>query len=108
MVGVGAAACGDWLMPDRCCPQQGPARKIFVEFLERSCTAEFSGFLLYKELGRRLKKTNPVVAEVGIHPSRDSSQEATTFTSILKCMRGWDDPEGGKPMVGEVRRSCHA
>ena len=43
---------------------QGPARKIFIEFLERSCTAEFSGFLLYKELGRRLKKTNPVVAEV--------------------------------------------
>ena len=39
---------------------QGPARKIFIEFLERSCTAEFSGFLLYKELGRRLKKTNPV------------------------------------------------
>lgn len=39
---------------------QGPTRKIFVEFLERSCTAEFSGFLLYKELGRRLKKTNPV------------------------------------------------
>ncbi|RWW46142.1 hypothetical protein BHE74_00047954 [Ensete ventricosum] len=34
---------------------QGPLRKIFVEFLERSCTAEFSGFLLYKELGRRLK-----------------------------------------------------
>lgn len=34
---------------------QGPMREIFVEFLERSCTAEFSGFLLYKELGRRLK-----------------------------------------------------
>ena len=34
---------------------QGPNREIFVEFLERSCTAEFSGFLLYKELGRRLK-----------------------------------------------------
>lgn len=34
---------------------QGPLRNIFVEFLERSCTAEFSGFLLYKELGRRLK-----------------------------------------------------
>ncbi len=27
---------------------QGPTRKIFIEFLERSCTAEFSGFLLYK------------------------------------------------------------
>uniref|UniRef100_A0A7S3XDF6 Uncharacterized protein n=1 Tax=Picocystis salinarum TaxID=88271 RepID=A0A7S3XDF6_9CHLO len=34
---------------------QGDTRKIFIEFLERSCTAEFSGFLLYKELGRRLK-----------------------------------------------------
>ena len=41
---------------------QGDARKIFIEFLERSCTAEFSGFLLYKELGRRLKKTNPTGA----------------------------------------------
>jgi hypothetical protein len=40
----------------------GDTRKIFIEFLERSCTAEFSGFLLYKELGRRLKATNPVVA----------------------------------------------
>ncbi len=34
---------------------QGPLRQIFVEFLERSFTAEFSGFLLYKEVGRRLK-----------------------------------------------------
>lgn len=34
---------------------EGGMREIFVEFLERSCTAEFSGFLLYKELGRRLK-----------------------------------------------------
>jgi hypothetical protein len=25
---------------------QGPLRQIFVEFLERSCTVEFSGFLL--------------------------------------------------------------
>ncbi|KAJ0963147.1 hypothetical protein J5N97_028269 [Dioscorea zingiberensis] len=35
---------------------QGPLRQIFVEFLERSCTVEFSGFLLYKKLGRRLKR----------------------------------------------------
>lgn len=34
---------------------QGPLRQIFVEFLERSCTAEFSEFLPYKDLGRRLK-----------------------------------------------------
>lgn len=29
----------------------GETRKIFIEFLERSCTAEFSGFLLYKVCG---------------------------------------------------------
>jgi magnesium-protoporphyrin IX monomethyl ester (oxidative) cyclase len=40
----------------------GETRKIFVEFLERSCTAEFSGFLLFKELGRRLRDVNPAVA----------------------------------------------
>ena len=33
----------------------GETRRLFVEFLERSCTAEFSGFLLYKELSRKLK-----------------------------------------------------
>merc|ERR1711920_1067893 len=54
----------------------GDTRKIFVEFLERSCTAEFSGFLLYKELGRRLKKINPVVAEVFTLMSRDEARHA--------------------------------
>ena len=37
-------------------------RQIFIEFLERSCTAEFSGFLLYKEISRNLKKSNPLLA----------------------------------------------
>eukprot|EP00250_Pteridium_aquilinum_P004357 c14575_g1_i1 orf=270-1550(+) len=55
---------------------QGPMRQIFVEFLERSCTAEFSGFLLYKELGRRLKKTNSVVAEIFTLMSRDEARHA--------------------------------
>lgn len=55
---------------------EGPARKIFIEFLERSCTAEFSGFLLYKELGRRLKKHNPVVAEIFTLMSRDEARHA--------------------------------
>jgi magnesium-protoporphyrin IX monomethyl ester (oxidative) cyclase len=41
----------------------GETRQLFIEFLERSCTAEFSGFLLYKELGRRLKDKNPLLAE---------------------------------------------
>lgn len=55
---------------------QGSTRQIFVEFLERSCTAEFSGFLLYKELGRRLRKTNPVVAEIFTLMSRDEARHA--------------------------------
>ena len=55
---------------------QGPMRKIFIEFLERSCTAEFSGFLLYKELGRRLKKTCPAVAEIFVLLSRDEARHA--------------------------------
>ncbi len=38
----------------------GETRRLFIEFLERSCTAEFSGFLLYKELSRRLKDKSPV------------------------------------------------
>jgi len=54
----------------------GDTRKIFIEFLERSCTAEFSGFLLYKELGRRLKKTNPDVAEIFTLMSRDEARHA--------------------------------
>lgn len=55
---------------------QGDARKIFIEFLERSCTAEFSGFLLYKELGRRLKATSPVVADIFTLMSRDEARHA--------------------------------
>ena len=54
----------------------GESRRIFIEFLERSCTAEFSGFLLYKELGRRLKKTAPVAAEIFTLMSRDEARHA--------------------------------
>ncbi|MEL6527941.1 MAG: magnesium-protoporphyrin IX monomethyl ester (oxidative) cyclase, partial [Chloroflexota bacterium] len=32
-----------------------PQREAFIEFLERSCTAEFSGCLLYAEMVRNLK-----------------------------------------------------
>ena len=49
---------------------------LFIEFLERSCTAEFSGFLLYKELSRRLEKTNPILAECFLLMSRDEARHA--------------------------------
>ena len=42
-------------------------RQVFVEFLEQSCTSEFSGFLLYKELSRRIKQQNPLLAECFAH-----------------------------------------
>lgn len=54
----------------------GETRRLFVEFLERSCTAEFSGFLLYKELSRRLKDKNPVLAECFSLMSRDEARHA--------------------------------
>uniref|UniRef100_A0A4D6UYU7 Probable magnesium-protoporphyrin IX monomethyl ester [oxidative] cyclase n=1 Tax=Pleurostichidium falkenbergii TaxID=121064 RepID=A0A4D6UYU7_9FLOR len=49
---------------------------LFIEFLERSCTAEFSGFLLYKELSRRLTKSNPILAECFLLMSRDEARHA--------------------------------
>jgi len=51
-------------------------RTIFIEFLERSCTAEFSGFLLYKEISRNLKKQNPLLAEGFSFMSRDEARHA--------------------------------
>jgi magnesium-protoporphyrin IX monomethyl ester (oxidative) cyclase len=61
----------------------GETRKLFVEFLERSCTAEFSGFLLYKELGRRLKDKNPLLAEGFNLMSRDEARHAGFLNKAL-------------------------
>jgi magnesium-protoporphyrin IX monomethyl ester (oxidative) cyclase len=54
----------------------GDTRRLFIEFLERSCTAEFSGFLLYKELSRRIKDQSPVLAECFNLMSRDEARHA--------------------------------
>ena len=61
----------------------GETRKLFIEFLERSCTAEFSGFLLYKELGRRLKGKSPVLAEIFTLMSRDEARHAGFLNKAL-------------------------
>ena len=61
----------------------GETRQVFIEFLERSCTAEFSGFLLYKELGRRLKGRNPVLAEIFTLMSRDEARHAGFLNKAL-------------------------
>uniref|UniRef100_A0A4D6X256 Probable magnesium-protoporphyrin IX monomethyl ester [oxidative] cyclase n=1 Tax=Wrangelia sp. TaxID=2575620 RepID=A0A4D6X256_9FLOR len=51
-------------------------KNLFIEFLERSCTAEFSGFLLYKELSRKLQTSNPIIAECFLLMSRDEARHA--------------------------------
>ena len=51
-------------------------REVFIEFLEQSCTSEFSGFLLYKELSRRIKDRNPLLAECFAHMARDEARHA--------------------------------
>nr|YP_011007597.1 magnesium-protoporphyrin IX monomethyl ester (oxidative) cyclase [Syringoderma abyssicola]WAM65026.1 magnesium-protoporphyrin IX monomethyl ester (oxidative) cyclase [Syringoderma abyssicola] len=51
-------------------------KTLITEFLERSCTAEFSGFLLYKELSRNLKTTNPLLSEGFAFMSRDEARHA--------------------------------
>ncbi len=61
----------------------GETRKLFVEFLERSCTAEFSGFLLYKELSRKLKDKNPLLAEGFALMSRDEARHAGFLNKAL-------------------------
>ncbi|MUG94838.1 magnesium-protoporphyrin IX monomethyl ester (oxidative) cyclase [Scytonema sp. UIC 10036] len=54
----------------------GETRRSFIEFLERSCTSEFSGFLLFKELSRRLKDRNPILADAFHFMARDEARHA--------------------------------
>lgn len=51
-------------------------RRAFIDYLERSCISEFSGFLLFKELSRRLKKRNPLLAEIFHLMARDEARHA--------------------------------
>jgi magnesium-protoporphyrin IX monomethyl ester (oxidative) cyclase len=54
----------------------GEKRLAFIDFLERSCTSEFSGFLLFKELSRRLKDKNPLLADAFNYMARDEARHA--------------------------------
>jgi magnesium-protoporphyrin IX monomethyl ester (oxidative) cyclase len=51
-------------------------RQAFIDYLERSCLSEFSGFLLFKELSRKLKDRSPVLAEMFQLMARDEARHA--------------------------------
>ncbi|MGF1457861.1 MAG: magnesium-protoporphyrin IX monomethyl ester (oxidative) cyclase [Leptolyngbyaceae cyanobacterium] len=55
---------------------QGKERQAFIDYLERSCVSEFSGFLLFKELSRKLKGRNPLLAEIFSLMARDEARHA--------------------------------
>ena len=51
-------------------------RQAFIDYLERSCVSEFSGFLLFKELSRRVKTQNPLLADIFHLMARDEARHA--------------------------------
>jgi len=55
---------------------QGDERRAFIDYLERSCVSEFSGFLLFKELSRKLKDRSPLLAEIFHLMARDEARHA--------------------------------
>lgn len=55
---------------------QGAERRAFIDYLERSCVSEFSGFILFKELSRKLKGRNPLLAEIFHLMARDEARHA--------------------------------
>lgn len=58
-----------------------PARDMFIEFLERSCTAEFSGCLLYAEMVKHLE--DPTLKKIFQYMSRDEGRHAGFLNKTL-------------------------
>lgn len=81
---------------------QGPLRQIFVEFLERSCTAEFSGFLLYKELGRRLK-VRPFPALLCLCVLGRHFREHLVGVRLTLRFSAENQPGGGRDLLAHVQ-----
>ena len=61
----------------------GKTRTAFIDFLERSCMSEFSGFLLFKELSRKLKQCNPLLSEILNLMARDEARHASFLNKSM-------------------------
>jgi magnesium-protoporphyrin IX monomethyl ester (oxidative) cyclase len=59
-----------------------PVRDQFIEFLERSCTAEFSGCILYAEMVKHLK--DPTLKAIFQYMSRDEGRHAGFLNRTMK------------------------
>ncbi|NEQ97101.1 MAG: magnesium-protoporphyrin IX monomethyl ester (oxidative) cyclase [Cyanothece sp. SIO2G6] len=62
---------------------QGDERQAFVDYLERSCVSEFSGFLLFKELSRKLKGRSSILADIFALMARDEARHAGFLNKAL-------------------------
>lgn len=62
---------------------QGEARELIIKLLEMYCAAEYSGFILYKELSYQLKKTNSILSEGFALMSRDEARHASFLNKAL-------------------------
>jgi len=63
---------------------EGDDRKAFLDYLERSCVSEFSGFLLFKELSRKLKERNPILSELFHLMARDEARHAGFLNKAMQ------------------------
>ncbi|WP_392476418.1 magnesium-protoporphyrin IX monomethyl ester (oxidative) cyclase [Nostoc sp. C110] len=62
---------------------QGEARELIIKLLEMYCAAEYSGFILYKELSYKLKETNSVLSSGFSLMSRDEARHASFLNKAL-------------------------
>ncbi|MBD2535895.1 magnesium-protoporphyrin IX monomethyl ester (oxidative) cyclase [Nostoc flagelliforme FACHB-838] len=62
---------------------QGEARELIIKLLEIYCAAEYSGFILYKELSYKLKETNSVLSSGFSLMSRDEARHASFLNKAL-------------------------
>lgn len=62
---------------------QGEARELVVKLLEMYCAAEYSGFILYKELSYQLKESSSILSGGFSLMSRDEARHASFLNKAL-------------------------